>query len=69
MLQSTARCPPCPSAARPEWAGHHHGIGGVREFSNLRAVYVRGEGDMIELRPPYGPAAQAVVGAAFGGAS
>jgi coniferyl-aldehyde dehydrogenase len=47
--------------------GRHHGIEGFREFSNLRAVYVRGEGDMIEaFSPPYGPAAQAVVDAAFG---
>ncbi len=47
--------------------GRHHGIEGFREFSNLRAVYVRGEGDMIEaFSPPYGPAAQAIVDAAFG---
>ncbi len=50
--------------------GRHHGVEGFREFSNLRAVYVRGEGDMIEaFSPPYGPAAQAVVDAALGGAS
>ncbi|MDQ2894206.1 MAG: aldehyde dehydrogenase family protein [Actinomycetota bacterium] len=50
--------------------GRHHGIEGFREFSNLRAVYVRGEGDMIEaFSPPYGPAAQAIVDAAFGSGS
>jgi hypothetical protein len=41
---------------------------GLREFSNLRGVFVRGEGDLIEaFAPPYGPQAQAVVDAAFGG--
>jgi coniferyl-aldehyde dehydrogenase len=49
-------------------SGRHHGIEGFREFSNMRGVFVRGEGDMIEaFAPPYGPAAQAVVDAAFGG--
>jgi coniferyl-aldehyde dehydrogenase len=48
--------------------GRHHGVEGFREFSNLRGVFVRGEGDLIEaFAPPYGPAAQAVVAAAFGG--
>ena len=48
-------------------SGRHHGIEGFREFSNLRGVFIRGEGDMIEaFAPPYGPAAQAVVDAAFG---
>jgi coniferyl-aldehyde dehydrogenase len=51
-------------------SGRHHGIEGFREFSNLRGVFVRGEGDMIEaFAPPYGPAAQAVVDAAFAGAA
>jgi len=46
--------------------GRHHGIEGFREFSNLRGVFVRGEGDMIEaFAPPYGATAQAVVDAAF----
>jgi coniferyl-aldehyde dehydrogenase len=50
-------------------SGRHHGIEGFREFSNLRGVFVRGEGDMIEaFAPPYGPTAQAVVDAAFAGA-
>ena len=50
-------------------SGRHHGIEGFREFSNLRGVFVRGEGDLIEaFAPPYGPAAQAVVDAAFAGA-
>jgi coniferyl-aldehyde dehydrogenase len=50
-------------------SGRHHGVEGFREFSNLRGVFVRGDGDMIEaFAPPYGPAAQAVVDAAFGGA-
>jgi coniferyl-aldehyde dehydrogenase len=49
-------------------SGRHHGIEGFREFSNLRGVFVRGEGDLIEaFAPPYGPAAQAVVDAAFAG--
>jgi coniferyl-aldehyde dehydrogenase len=49
-------------------SGRHHGLEGFREFSNPRAVFVRGEGDIIEaFAPPYGPAAQAVVDAAFGG--
>jgi coniferyl-aldehyde dehydrogenase len=51
-------------------SGRHHGIEGFREFSNLRGVFVRGEGDLIEaFAPPYGPTAQAVVDAAFAGAS
>ncbi len=51
-------------------SGRHHGIEGFREFSNLRGVFVRGEGDLIEaFAPPYGPTSQAVVDAAFGGAS
>jgi coniferyl-aldehyde dehydrogenase len=50
-------------------SGRHHGIEGFREFSNLRGVFVRGEGDLIEaFAPPYGPAAQAVVDAAFASA-
>ena len=45
-------------------SGRHHGIEGFREFSNLRGVFVRGEGDLIEaFAPPYGPTAQAVVDA------
>jgi coniferyl-aldehyde dehydrogenase len=49
--------------------GRHHGIEGFREFSNLRAIFVRGEGDLIEaFAPPYGPLAQTVVDAAFGAA-
>jgi coniferyl-aldehyde dehydrogenase len=47
-------------------SGRHHGIEGFREFSNLRGVFVRGEGDLIDaFAPPYGPTAQAVVDAAF----
>jgi coniferyl-aldehyde dehydrogenase len=47
-------------------SGRHHGVEGFREFSNQRAVFVRGEGDLIEaFAPPYGEAAQAVVAAAF----
>jgi coniferyl-aldehyde dehydrogenase len=49
-------------------SGRHHGVEGFREFSNLRGVFIRGEGDLIEaFAPPYGPAAQAVVDAAFAG--
>jgi coniferyl-aldehyde dehydrogenase len=51
-------------------SGRHHGIDGFREFSNIRAVFVRGDGDLIEaFSPPYGPIASAVVDAAFGEAS
>ncbi|HEY5261575.1 MAG TPA: aldehyde dehydrogenase family protein [Solirubrobacteraceae bacterium] len=51
-------------------SGRHHGAEGFREFSNLRGVFVRGEGDMIDvLSPPYGPTAEAVVNAAFQGAT
>ncbi len=51
-------------------SGRHHGIEGFREFSNLRGVFYRGEGDLIEaFAPPYGPIAQAVVDGAFGSAS
>ncbi len=47
-------------------SGRHHGIEGFREFSNLRGVFVRGEGDLIDaFAPPYGPQAHAVVDAAF----
>src|SRR5947208_5514312 len=47
-------------------SGRHHGLAGFREFSNMRGVFVRGEGDMIEaFAPPYGPHAQAVADAAF----
>ena len=47
-------------------SGRHHGVEGFREFSNLRGVFVRGEGDLIEaFSPPYGATAQAVVGAAL----
>ena len=50
--------------------GRHHGIEGFREFSNLRGVFVRGEGDLIEaFAPPYGPVAQAIVDGALGTAS
>ncbi len=46
--------------------GRHHGIEGFREFSNLRAVFVRGEDDLIEaFAPPYGATAQAVVSSAL----
>ncbi|MHB8233355.1 MAG: aldehyde dehydrogenase family protein [Solirubrobacteraceae bacterium] len=49
-------------------SGRHHGIDGFREFSNLRGVFVRGEGDLLEaFAPPYGPVAQAVADAAFAG--
>jgi coniferyl-aldehyde dehydrogenase len=51
-------------------SGRHHGVEGFREFSNLRGVFVRGEGDLIDaFAPPYGPTAQAIVDAAFAGAA
>ena len=38
--------------------GRHHGVEGFREFSNPRGIFVRGEGDMIEMfYPPYSKAA------------
>jgi coniferyl-aldehyde dehydrogenase len=47
--------------------GRHHGIEGFREFSNLRGVFVRGEGDNLDvLVAPYGEKAAAVVAAALG---
>jgi coniferyl-aldehyde dehydrogenase len=50
-------------------SGRHHGLEGFREFSNMRGVFVRGEGDMIEaFAPPYGEMAQGFVDMAFGGA-
>jgi coniferyl-aldehyde dehydrogenase len=50
-------------------SGRHHGLEGFREFSNMRGVFVRGEGDMIEaFAPPYGDMAQGFVDMAFGGA-
>jgi coniferyl-aldehyde dehydrogenase len=48
-------------------SGRHHGVEGFREFSNLRAVFVRGEGDLIDaFAAPYGPAADAIIEGAFG---
>jgi coniferyl-aldehyde dehydrogenase len=48
--------------------GRHHGVEGFREFSNPRAVFVRGEHDLLEaFSPPYGSAAQTVVETAFSG--
>ena len=50
--------------------GRYHAKEGFREFSNLRGVFVRGDGDLLEaFGPPYGPIAQAVVDAAFTGAA
>ena len=47
-------------------SGRHHGIEGFREFSNLRGVFIRGEGDLIEaFAPPYGQTASAIVNGAF----
>lgn len=47
-------------------SGRHHGVEGFREFSNLRGVFVRGEGDLIDaFAAPYGPAADAIIDAAF----
>ena len=46
--------------------GRHHGVEGFREFSNSRAVFVRGEEDLLEaFMPPYGDLANAVIDAAF----
>jgi coniferyl-aldehyde dehydrogenase len=51
-------------------SGRHHGIEGFREFSNLRGVFIRGDGDLIEaFAPPYGPTAQTVVDAVFAGSA
>ncbi len=64
---STARCASLPfGGIGQSGTGRHHGVEGFREFSNLRGVFVRGEGDLIEaFAPPYGETAQAVVDAAF----
>ena len=49
-------------------SGRNHGVEGFREFSNLRGVFVRGEGDLIDaFSAPYGPAADAIIDAAFAG--
>ena len=49
-------------------SGRHHGVEGFREFSTLRGVFVRGEGDLIDaFAAPYGPAADAIIDAAFAG--
>ena len=32
--------------------GRHHGVEGFREFSNPRGIFVRGEGDLIEVFYP-----------------
>jgi coniferyl-aldehyde dehydrogenase len=46
--------------------GRHHGVEGFHEFSSPRAMFVRGEGDHIEvIFPPYREAAQAAVAAMF----
>jgi len=48
-------------------SGRHHGVDGFREFSNLKGVFVRGEGDHVDaLAPPYGELASALVAAALG---
>jgi coniferyl-aldehyde dehydrogenase len=45
-----------------------HGVEGFREFSNLRGVFVRGEGDLLDtFAPPYGETAQGIADAAFAG--
>ncbi|CCW20079.1 Aldehyde dehydrogenase [Sphingobium indicum BiD32] len=42
--------------------GRHHGWDGFREFSNARAIFVRGEQDNVDiLYPPYGDAVREVV--------
>ena len=47
--------------------GRHHGLEGFREFSNARAVFVRGEGDAIDtFVPPYDARSQAFVDGALG---
>ena len=49
-------------------SGRHHGIEGFREFSNLKGVFVRGEGDHLDaLAPPYGELAAGIVAAATAG--
>ncbi len=50
--------------------GRHHGVDGFREFSNPRGVFIRGEGDLIDLfGPPYGEHQQALVDGALDAAS
>ncbi len=47
--------------------GRHHGVEGFREFSNHRAVFVRGAQDHADIIfPPYGAIAEAAAQAALG---
>ena len=47
--------------------GRHHGVEGFREFSNHRAVFVRGPQDHADIIfPPYGALAAAAAQAALG---
>lgn len=47
--------------------GRHHGIEGFREFSNLRGIFeLDPEAAALNILPPYGEAAQAMVTAALG---
>ena len=46
--------------------GRHHGIEGFKEFSNPRGVFVRGDGDRLEvLGPPYAGLAKEAADAGF----
>lgn len=48
--------------------GRHHGIEGFQEFSNPRAMFVRGPVDAANtIFPPYGPEKAAIAEAAFEG--
>ena len=47
--------------------GRHHGIEGFREFSNNRAIFVRGKNDATTgIFPPFGAETSAMVAAVFG---
>lgn len=48
--------------------GRHHGVEGFKEFSNRRAIFVRGPSDAADIIfPPYGPEKAAIAEAAFAG--
>ncbi|MDT4868685.1 Coniferyl aldehyde dehydrogenase [compost metagenome] len=48
-------------------SGRHHGHEGFLEFSNQRAIFYRGENDLVAaMFAPYGELADAVIAGALG---
>jgi coniferyl-aldehyde dehydrogenase len=68
---STAPCTRCRSAASATARSTAtHGIEGFREFSNPRALSIRGENDLIDaFAAPYGEQTKSIVAMAFGQAA